>query len=337
VGVDNLSYANIFDHGKIVHDGKEELWKWFVGTMQSLHIHWVITMGICGFVQIYFITKSLKPYRWLLVFIPFLFFGGRYWFDCMNAMRQMMAASIFLWASRYIQDRKIIRYLVIIFICSMIHNSALILLPLILLPSISIEKHRWKLIAIFIGCFIIGKTPQFQSLGGMVDTIATTINYDWYAKSMSTMLKTGYTGETLSYGPMMISYLLIPIFIIWYGPELKAQYEEYIPYFSLWYNLAYIYACLYFLVCNLGLFIRPVMYFSLFQMVMGAILLHYLWTEYKAYGAKQIATLVFCAVVAVNTTWDVTKAATSGNYYETSTYKTIFFHQDLLDHFGLSK
>jgi uncharacterized membrane protein YqjE len=79
------------------------------------------------------------------------------------------------------------------------------------------------------------------------------------------------------------------------------------------------------------------MYFSLFQMVMGAILLHYLWTEYKAYGAKQIATLVFCAVVAVNTTWDVTKAATSGNYYETSTYKTIFFHQDLLDHFGLSK
>jgi hypothetical protein len=126
--------------------------------------------------------------------------------------------------------------------------------------------------------------------------------------------------------------MLIPIFIVWYGPELKQRYSEKVPYFPLWYNLAYFYACAYFLVCNIShLFIRPVMYFSLFQMVMAAMLLHYLWTEYKTYGVRQLATVLFCIIIATSTSWDVIKASTSGSNWDTTTYKTVFFNQDKLN------
>ena len=97
-----------------------------------------------------------------------------------------------------------------------------------------------------------------------------------------------------SFGPMMLSYLLIPICIIWYGSELEEEYCEKIPYFNLWFNFAYLYACGYFLVCNIGhYFIRPVMYFSLFQMVIAAGLLRFLWCDYVNIGRRQIATLFF--------------------------------------------
>jgi hypothetical protein len=337
VGSDNLSYAVIFDRVHVDHNGREELWKLFVDTVQHLGLHWTFGLGICGFIQIFFITKALKPYRWLLVFVPLVFFGGRYWMDCMNAVRQMMAASIFLWASRFIYDRKRIKYLIVIFICSLIHNSAVLLLPLVFLPlTISIERHRWTLLAIFLSCFVIGQTPAFQSLAGVVQSVAVSTDYEVYATSMSSALQSGNDDEALAYGPMMLSYLLISIFIIWYGPELKAKYEDKIPYFSLWYNLSYFYACAYFFVCNLGhIFIRPLQYFSLFQMVIAALLLRYLWTEYRTYGVRPLAALFFCIVIATNTAWAVTKASNLGYIRECSTYKTIFFNKDILKTLGL--
>jgi hypothetical protein len=337
VGSDNLSYALMFDRFPIDDSGKETLWWKFVALVQELGIHWVIAMGVCGFVQIYFITKTLKPYRWLLVFIPFVFLGGRYWMDSMNAVRQMTAACIFFWSSRFIYENKRVKYLVIVFVCSLIHQSSVLLFPLVLLPgNLSIEQQRWKLIAIFLVCFALGQTPAFQSVANAVGSLANLANYDSYATQMTSMLSSNYNKEALSFGPMMLTYLLIPIFIIWYGPELKERYADKVPYFSLWYNFAFFYACAYFLVCNIGhIFIRSIMYFSLFQMVMAAMLLHFLWTEYRTYGVRQLATIAFCIVIATNTAWDVTKASISGRYLETTTYKTIFFNRDKLDRLNL--
>jgi uncharacterized membrane protein YqjE len=70
-------------------------------------------------------------------------------------------------------------------------------------------------------------------------------------------------------------------------------------------------------------------------MVIAALLLHYLWTEYRSYGARRFTTLFFCIVIAMNTVWNVTKASMSGYYFEAVTYKTLFFHQDLIKAHGL--
>ena len=151
VGVDSLSYAYIFTHGYDDVNEREILWRRISNFIYNNGIHWTIGLAFCAFIQIYFIVKSIQPYRWLLVFIPFVMFGGRYWLDCMNAVRQMMVACAFLWASRFILEKKILPYAVFVAVASMIHGSAMMLLPFFLLPDkIKIYKRKWILLGIVV-------------------------------------------------------------------------------------------------------------------------------------------------------------------------------------------
>lgn len=335
VGKDCITYAAKFSYLPINFDSNEKLWAYFVYIFQQSGLHWTLGLALCAFIQIFFITKALKEYRWLIVFIPFVFLGGRYWMDCMNATRQMIVACGFLWASKYIYEKRILYYIGFVLVCSLIHQSAIILLPFTLFPSkIDITDKRFSLIIILLGCFVLGQISQFSGLANYVQTIAGATDYDLYGKFMSESLQSGYDKEVLKLGPMMLSYLLIPLFIIWFGPELRDTCRDKIPLFSLWFNFSFLYSCFYLLVCNLGhIFIRPFMYFSLFQMVMAALVLQYLWTEYKQFGLRQVATITFCFVVAINTCWDVYKA--SGLPFETSTYKISLFHKDQQQWFNL--
>lgn len=336
VGNDNISYATIFAFREVDFNTKEKLWAVIVYCFQKLGIHWMFGLALCAFFQIYFITKATQPYRWLLVFIPFVYFGGRYWMDCQNATRQMIVAYGFLWALKFIYERKLGYFLVFVFISSMIHQSALILLPFYFVPKeFDLTGKKWILIGVLLVCVVAGQVAGMSGLSRYVEAIAGATSYEErYGVVMVKMLNSGYDEEALAFGPMMLSYILIPIFIILYGSELKTRYGEKIPYFDLWFNLSFFYACTYFLVCNLGhIFIRPFMYFEPFQMVMAAMLLHYLWVEYKQYGTRQLVTIAFCFVIAVNTGWDVYKA--SGSKFESSTYKVSFFHSDEVKRFNL--
>lgn len=332
VGADSLSYCSWFTQPPHKIPDKEHFWWWLLETYHSLGLHWVWGMILCAFIQIFFIVKALKPYRYLLVFVPFLFFGGRYWLDCMNAVRQMIVACAFVWAANFIKDRKIIYYAIFIALATEIHQSAILLSIFYFLPlNRSFTNQRIVLLSIFITCFILGLTPSFTGLSGYIDILTENTNYDDYSEFLIQRLQSSKSEEALAFGPMMLTYLLIPIFIIWYGPKLQEYYEDEIPQFNLWFNLAFLYACLYFLVCNIShLFIRPVMYLSLFQMIMGAMLLKFLWDQTQINKHFITSLIIFSIVLATNTTWDVIKA--QGIKEESTTYKIIFFHKkDLLE------
>jgi len=335
VGADSVSYASMFNQPPHKIPDKEHLWWWFVEMIKSFDIHWVWGMTLCAFIQIFFIVKALKPYRYLLVFVPFLFFGGRYWMDCMNAVRQMIVACAFVWAANYIRDRKILYYAVFIAIATQIHQSAILLSIFYFLPlNKSFTDRRVALLSIFVTCFILGLMPSFTGLSKYISFIAEITNYDAYNDFIIQRLQSSNSEEALAFGPMMLTYLLIPIFIIWYGPKLQEYYGDEIPQFNIWFNLAFLYACLYFLVCNIGnLFIRPVMYLSLFQMIMGAMLLKYLWDNAPYNRLVQRALIIFTLIIATSTSWDIIKS--EGRPYESTTYKIIFFHKDDLSEWKL--
>lgn len=327
----------IFDHLEIEPTDKEILWKSSIRLLRTLGLHWMFGLALYAFLQIFFITATLKPYRKLLILLPFVFFGGRYWLDTMSAVRQMTVACAFLWASRFIVDRKPLYYAAFIIIGYMIHQSTLILAPFYFLPNkLHFENKRWILMIILGCCVLIGQNPAYQGALEYVQTIAEVTNYDDRIDNLTELLTSEQTNETLAFGPMMLTYLLIPIFIIWYGPKLKEEYGDQLPYFNLWYNLAYLYACGYFLVCNIShYFIRPMLYFSLFQMVMATLALHFLWTRLKEYGSYRWTCYFFCLIIFTNTAWNVYKATNSGNIRETTTYKVSLFHNDQKKLFGL--
>lgn len=335
VGVDSVSYAKAFTFGE-ESEGKEFLWNFIVRSVRAVGLHWSFGLAFCSFFQIFFITKSVQHNRYILVFIPFVLFGGRYWLDCMNAVRQMMVACLFLWSSKFIVEQKLIKYLISIGIGVLIHQSALLLIPFYFIPDkFQIEKKRIVLITVLLVCLIIGQSPSFQSAFKIFEIVANATNYndEIYTANMVNLLDS--KDESLGFGPIMLSFLVIPIFIIWYGPKMKSTYSKRLPCFNLWYNFAYLYACGFFLVCNIShMFIRPMMYFSLFQMALAALLMDYLCSNYWGKNAKrQLVAIFFCAVIATCNVWGVIKS--SGLKEESTTYKSILFNTNEANKIGL--
>lgn len=338
VGVDCNSYIRMFALGLDTgyeETEKEYLWKYFVNMIHDHDIHWSVGLAVTGFIQIFFITATVKRYPYILMMIPFVMFGGRYWGDLNNAVRQMIVACGFLWASKFIYSRSLWKYLLFVFLAMQIHASAIMLLPFYLIPrNFSIENRRFVLIAILLICSFIGNIPSYQNLMNYVGSFAEASGYENYSDFAMQLIKEGETKEALSFGPIMLSFLLIPIFIIWFGPALKREFGDEIPYFDLWYNFAFLYACLYFLVCNIShLFIRPVMYLSLFQMVMASILLYYVVKHKKESVHSQVLAYAFMLIICTSTVWQTIKV--TGTKYETTTYKAFFMHKNEYNEWGL--
>lgn len=326
VGADAITYAFMFENGdyrKWSEINGEILFYGLTKLSSQLSIPFVIGMGLCAFFQIYPITKALKEHKYVLIVLPFVLFGSRFFLDLNNGVRQMIVASMFIYASRFIVDKKPWHYTVFILLGATIHQSAYMLIPFYFIADrITIADKRKMMLVFFTCCFVAGQTPAFQNLAEYVSDFATFFGYGGYAERTSVFLMQGKTNEALAFGPMMLSYLLTAYFTIWFGPFLKEHYEEKLPYFNLWYNLSFFYICAYFLVCNIShIFIRPVQYFELFQMIIVSLLLYeFKYSEFR----NQLLYVSLMIILWTNISWDVTKSY--GLKRESTTYKVFFLH-----------
>ncbi len=326
VGVDSVTYAKMFTFGmKEVHLG-ESFFYYLTKLTSDWGVHFSVGFALCAFLQIYPITKALKEYKYILIFLPLVLFGSRYFADLNNGVRQMMVASLFVYASRFIVDKKPWYYTAFILLGTTIHQSTLLLIPFYFIPNwFCMANKKWLMLGIFTFCFIAGLTPAFQRFIGHVEYLASLTGYDTYAERAASLLKQGETEEALVFGPMMLSYTLVAYAIIWFGPVLQKKYGKQIRYFNLWYNLSFLFACSYFLVCNIShLFIRPTQYFELFQMIMVALLLNYFRKSQTSWALPCFWAFLF--ILWTSTSWNVRKYY--GREFETVTYKVFFFHMD---------
>lgn len=335
VGADSIGYARAIAHPDSISENAEPLFDLICNIIHSLGLHWSLGLALWSFIQIFFITKALQPYRYLLVLMPFVFLFGRYWFDAMNVMRQMMVACAFLWASRFIIEKKPIKYVLFIAIASLMHKSVVMLLPFYFFPiNLKVYKHRVILIVILIACVAIGQSPAFEQLSYYANMVQTAAGYDNYGNHITNLLENGTT-NALSFGPTMLSFVLIPIFIIWYFPSILKKYGRHIPYLNFWYNVSYLYSCLYFLVCNISeIFLRPITYLLLFQMVMATVVLYYLLQEAKQ-RKKQVEYVCYCLVIFTNIGWSMIKFSGLPAKEESTTYKIFIFHEEESKTLGL--
>ena len=325
VGVDCVGYMQNFDKGVIREDRVEYLWDLLVLGVHKLHLHYTIGMAITAFVQIYFTTKLASKYRYILVFLPIALFGGSYFFDYCNAVRQMMAASIFVFSTQFILEKKLLSYLMCILVASLIHQSSQLLYVFYIFAyirpdKISFSDKRFLCTSILIACFVLGMTPQFQAYAGYFSTLVDYFgdSYEYVNNYIQDKVVEG-DNDARNFGPMMLSYFLSALAIVLYGPELKKEYKDKIPYFDLWWLFAYIYICGFFLFGNISfMFLRPLMFFIPFQLLITSLLFHYFYT-YNKRNFRILTGIVWLALC-----WNIMKSI--GVAWESTTYKIFLFH-----------
>lgn len=287
VGVDYVTYSRIFTYfqnGFTYREDIEPLFTYISQLWVKLGAGHFVYFAFWAFLQIFFVYYSLKKHQYLYPFIGLLIFLGPYYLSWMNGIRQSIVACVFVWACHFIIDRKFIKYCAAIIICSFMHKSAIILLPLYFLPNINYFKNKYVWIVVLITCTIIGQTGIVQNYMNFVGKYLSLIGYESYSQSFDNIM-----GNSVdrAFGPRRMLMLLLDILIIWFSFELKMRFNN--KFFLFSFNMFVLYACLSELLSNTNfLFTRPLLYIAPFSLICSAFLLVYLKERYGILSKKPI-------------------------------------------------
>ena len=294
-GVDTIMYVKFYDYysswGSHIRENIEPAYKWLTEIYGSLHLPTWFFLATFGFLQIFFVYYALRNYRCLLPYVGAYIILGPIFLDWANGMRQCLVSCVFLFSIEFIQNKKLISYLIIIFLCSLMHKSALILLPFYWLLKYKLyPPNSLVRICIVMLCVIIGQTPTwFTSLQSAADLLAI-LGYVDYAENFEGMLE---VRREMAFGPSRISLLLVSLWIIWLVPHIIRTYnlpKQFESYFSLY----FIGSCGYNLFTyTLNIFLRPIGYFTITSVVLAPLTLYHLIQRKQTFKAILLGILMY--------------------------------------------
>lgn len=282
VGVDYFSYLNNYLDGD--YSGKGEfLFYLFSDIGWYFNLHYVVYFTAIAFVQILFFLLAFKDERYLFpLLIFFLFTNGNFLF-LMNVLRQALAMCIWLYALRFIETKKPYIYFLICVAIFFVHRSSVILFifyPL-LKNGVDYFKNVKLQLVLFFSAFVFKLvfSSLIMQLEPLIQFYTSLLGDGLYDSYNITTLMDGITG---SEGSGIATYfkILLNFIIILYSSSLKKYYN----------NKRFIIIYFFFFLGVITTYIfpdgaislsRPFRYFYIFQPIMYAYFLYYLYKNRK--------------------------------------------------------
>ena len=280
VGVDHLSYLDIYqrvqNHISLSRESLEPGFLFITRLFASSGLHYFFYFAFWGILQISFIYYALKDRKYLLPYVALaIMLNSGYFLEWMNGIRQCVVACASVFLIQYILDKKPAKYIISLLLLSLIHKSAVLLIPLYLLVYNKLPFDRKYLnLTILMAFVVLGMIPSWLHLMTNFANLLAMIGYDSYAARIELMVTENL--RMTAWGPSRISNFLTGVAIIWYYPQMKEfyKYDRYLPIYFL---LFFAGICLYNAFVNTShIFLRPIEYLTIFKLPMVAYLLYYL-------------------------------------------------------------
>ena len=278
VGVDHLGYLEAY------------LWKEYAGKNDllfnllselgwRLNLHYVVYFSLIAFIQVFFFFYAFNNERYLYPFLVFFLFTNGEMGFWMNGIRQALAMCIWIFSLKYIEEKKIWKYLLWGILAVLFHKSAIILL--LFYPFLRNGKDYFKSIPLQL--LLIGGAFVFQVLfSDLIISFEPVIAY--YLNLLGNDLYSSYNLESLmdSYkendgtGLVYIFRIVLNVVIVLYSSKLKTFYN------SKRFNVIYFFFFIglittYMFPGGYISFTRPFRYFYIFPSIMYAYFLYYLF------------------------------------------------------------
>ncbi|WP_421716482.1 EpsG family protein [Arcobacter arenosus] len=178
-----------------------------------------------------FFFKGTYKFQFLLPLILFFVITDGLLFWSENAIRQAMALMIFFYSLQYIIDRKILKYLLILVIASLFHESVLLMFPLYFLNSL---RFNTKIIFSLYILSIFTYQYNFFIADILNETISSlNIKFGLFSSYVSREILTTASKEVVASGVGIIVAILTNLYILY---RSKSVLEEY-PLFNIYYIL----------------------------------------------------------------------------------------------------
>ena len=95
----------------------------------------VIAVFMVGLTALVLYRDCPKPWVGMFIFVAFNFFG-----NTLSYLRQSLAIAIFLFAIRYIKEKRIVPYMLLVLLAASFHNSLLLMIPIYFLAQIPVNR-----------------------------------------------------------------------------------------------------------------------------------------------------------------------------------------------------
>lgn len=208
--------------------------------------------------------------------ILILLTGGLYFYS-MNAVRQSIVTAIFLFAIKYIKEKKFIKYCFFIILAATIHKTALIFLPLYFLCQIKLD---FKKITIFTILIIV----CMPIIPNIIEWLVQDTKYINYINGI-------YSSYSKPMASVAINMLIVILCIIYQGKKDK-QYDKTL---QVYFNIHLVALWTSFFIGRVPLFNR--IFLEVFHTQIFTI--PYLISKQKNKNAKTIITFVCILLYAI--------------------------------------
>lgn len=294
-GIPTDTFHQVFEYAK-GYD-KDQLFYFLSGAFKYIlgdnYHYWLFAIallcGLCIIYQIY--NHSDSPFFALFLFMTMGIFT---WL--MNGIRQFIVVSILFALSDWLLDkRKRWGYILVILILSLVHSSALITLPFVIIVMFA---KPWDKKMIFLIAVI---TVAIAYAGQFLDILAETVGQDYaetlYASGGSSMLRTLVAA--------------VPVGLSFIGRRIIRKEDD--KYLNLCVNMSLVCALLYFLssFTNGILIGRMPMYFQVYNLLLLP------WLIKHCFEAKSRRILTIICIVCY-LFYFIYQATIAGNYYYAS-------------------
>lgn len=319
VGVDFFSYLHNYNAYTTTtgHWGVSKQFEIGFGLITEiiadLKAHYTIYFGVIAFLQLYFTLLAFKKEYKLYPYLVFSFMVSCYWLTYSNGLRQIMAMSIWIWAIKFLAEKKTWQFCLSILLAFTMHTSAIVLL--IFYPIYNWKQEWFKdirlQIALIVFSLILMKVDIVQSLMQNFDTIIQLTKYDDYTQEDQAINIHKQVKLGLGYAITLFLILLL----VFNSNKTKQYFKSKL--FNIYYDLFFIGACLKYILINSLVFTRVNYYFIHIMFIVAAYTLRYAHKNNKTLFYLILSLILFTFV-----------ATLYGGFENTAVY-VFFWQKDL--------
>ncbi len=250
VGTDYNIYTRMFLHTELF-DNIEILFKTLILLIKNLFNENVyVYFFITALITMCFFKKAIKENAEKPGDSLFYFICLGYYALSFNTIRQMIAASIMLYATKYMIEKKAVKYWIATIIAGLFHTTAFIMIPFYYFANIKFDKKMLKIIFTIMLIGVIAYQPVFEFVTSNVE------KYKSYAEINH------YTYSEAGYGTYVIA--IFHIILITLIIKKRNELIEKNPKNQIYINLVIVSIFFYLLSLENTVAVRPGYYFSIY-------------------------------------------------------------------------
>ncbi len=263
VGVDYPSYLEDYLHPELSDGHHEWLYASIENAMHQMGVHYVFYFALIAFLQLFFVLYAFKDQKSIYPFLLFTIMTNGTFFMWMNGMRQCLAISMFIFAYKYIKNRSLFKFLLLVAVAFFIHKSAVIIIPLYLaIFSKDIFKNKIIQLLILFFSILISNLPFWDNYMNQIEFVGNALGLTPENRSITERIQL-YEDIHYARGARFYASIFIGVICIFYSDKVKKAYGC-----EFWYNMFFLGLITSILFYDSAILTRPCMYFIYVQFIM---------------------------------------------------------------------